>query len=114
MSQHDQAHRPGELHQFGYAPGDYSSICNTCKKEMDWVDKRAICCKACALGKLSQAKAVPKATRLTRPDVQPIIERLGGISDMGWTFSELALMALISEVEDLVSRQASAAQREQE
>ncbi|MBA4315587.1 MAG: hypothetical protein C0422_09730 [Alcaligenaceae bacterium] len=52
--------------------------------------------------------------RLHREQVQPIIERLGGVSDMGWTFSELALMALISEVEDLVTRQVSAAQREQE
>lgn len=110
MNQHDQVR---QLRDFGYAPGEYSGICNTCKKEMDWVDKRAVCCKACALGKLSQAKAIPKATRLTRPDVQHIIERLGGISDMGWTFSELALMALISEVEDLVTQRVSAAQREQ-
>lgn len=40
--------------------------------------------------------------RLTREQVQPIIERLGKVSDHGWVFSELALMALISEVEDLI------------
>lgn len=39
--------------------------------------------------------------RITRDQVQPIIERLGKVSDNGWTFSELGLMALISEVEDL-------------
>lgn len=41
-------------------------------------------------------------TKLTREQVMPIIERLGGIGDKGWTFSEMGLMALISEVEDLV------------
>jgi len=40
--------------------------------------------------------------RLTRKQVQPLIERLGRVTDHGWTFSELALMALISEVEDLI------------
>ena len=40
--------------------------------------------------------------RITRDQVQPIIERLGKVSDNGWTFSDMALMALISEVEDLV------------
>lgn len=40
--------------------------------------------------------------RITRDQVQPIIERLGKVSDEGWTFSDMALMALISEVEDLV------------
>lgn len=39
--------------------------------------------------------------RITRDQVQPIIERLGKLSDHGWTFSDMALMALISEVEDL-------------
>lgn len=39
--------------------------------------------------------------RITRDQVQPIIERLGKVSDNGWTFSDMALMALISEVEDL-------------
>lgn len=40
--------------------------------------------------------------KLTREQVMPIIERLGGIGDKGWTFSGMGLMALISEVEDLV------------
>lgn len=40
--------------------------------------------------------------RLTREQVQPIIERLGKVSDHGWTFSDMALMALISEIEDLI------------
>lgn len=40
--------------------------------------------------------------RITRDQVQPIIERLGKVSDNGWTFSDMGLMALISEVEDLV------------
>lgn len=40
-------------------------------------------------------------TRLTRDQIQPIIERLARINDHGWTFSELALMAYTSEVEDL-------------
>lgn len=40
--------------------------------------------------------------RLTREDVQPIIERLGRVCDHGWNFSEFGLMALISETEDLV------------
>lgn len=39
--------------------------------------------------------------RITRDQVQPIIERLGKVSDHGWTFSDMGLMALISEVEDL-------------
>ena len=39
--------------------------------------------------------------RITRDQVQPIIERLGKVSDNGWTFSDMGLMALISEVEDL-------------
>lgn len=42
--------------------------------------------------------------KLTREQVMPIIERLGGIGDKGWTFSEMGLMALISEVEDLVGK----------
>ena len=39
--------------------------------------------------------------RITRDQVQPIIERLGKVSDKGWTFSEMGLIELISEVEDL-------------
>lgn len=45
---------------------------------------------------------IDQEKRLNRGQVQPLIERLGRVTDHGWTFSELALMALISEVEDLI------------
>lgn len=42
--------------------------------------------------------------RLTHDRIQPFIERLGRISDQGWQFNQLALMELISLVEDEVRK----------
>lgn len=42
--------------------------------------------------------------RLPRERIQPFIEQLGRIGDQGWQFTELALMELISLVEDEVRK----------
>lgn len=47
-----------------------------------------------------QALAAEPPLRLTRERIQPLIERLGRIGDEGWQFTELALMELISLIED--------------
>lgn len=36
------------LRDFGFAPGGYSIICQTCEREREGCDKRALRCERCA------------------------------------------------------------------
>lgn len=47
--------QPKTLHDFGYAPGNYTGRCCHCKQPMEWVDKRCSCCKSCAEKLLSES-----------------------------------------------------------
>lgn len=43
------------LKQYGYAPGGYLSRCFTCMQIIEFMDKRAICCRPCAEAKHAAA-----------------------------------------------------------
>lgn len=48
-----------DLHQFGYAPGNYTSKCHRCDSHYHDLDKRAICCRTCAIEAFKAARVQP-------------------------------------------------------
>lgn len=51
-----------DLHKFGYAPGHYCSKCHRCDSMYHDLDKRAICCRTCAIEAFKAALVPPEAT----------------------------------------------------
>lgn len=51
-----------DLRQFGYAPGGYIITCRTCEEKTspgEWCDKRATCCRPCAVTRWNNQRAAP-------------------------------------------------------
>lgn len=56
-------HTTDDLVAFGYAPGDYTSICLDCQLQIIGVDKRCRVCRTCAEKRREWAKASPQLSR---------------------------------------------------
>lgn len=86
------------LHDFGYAPGNYSIICHVCNKSINDCDKRAVTCKSCAEKLVAKNNARAASKKL----VFKLSEQLGDGDH--WSIVEDASAVLDAIAEHLKER----------